>query len=341
MNLNILYQSDENFVIPMGVSILSLFEHNKEIENINLYIIDNNIEDTSKTKLIELAQKYGRSINFIQINNIENFLISNNVNQQQSNSYTTFYKIFATSQLKELDKILYIDCDTLVLDSLAELCDYNLNDYACGMVCSAINGHLKSFLRLKEYYNGGVIYINLDYWRKHKIENRFIDNITNSKSKINTLVGDESLFNLTLKGKIKKMPLKYNFESTWWLWGWNKKLYKALNWKKPEDAYYSMDEIKKAKKKPTIAHYLNLTTGRPWDLYNDNPFKKEYNYYLDLLKPWKSINTSSETGIFKKFLLKTKHLVLSNIPFSLRSFLGYIQNTRNWDKKIKKTKEGI
>ena len=41
--MNILYQSDDNYAIYMGVSICSLLENNKSAKNICIYIIDSAI----------------------------------------------------------------------------------------------------------------------------------------------------------------------------------------------------------------------------------------------------------------------------------------------------------
>lgn len=46
----IVYASDDNFSDIMGVSILSLFENNKD-ENINIYILDSNISKDNKDKI--------------------------------------------------------------------------------------------------------------------------------------------------------------------------------------------------------------------------------------------------------------------------------------------------
>ena len=50
-NLNIIYSSDDNYCIYMGVSILSVLENNKNFNSINIYIVDNNINDVNKLGL--------------------------------------------------------------------------------------------------------------------------------------------------------------------------------------------------------------------------------------------------------------------------------------------------
>ena len=340
--LNVLYQSNEAFVIPLSVSLLSLYENNKDIDELNVYIIDDNIEDVSKKKIEEISEKFKRNVIFLNVGDIERFLTDNGVGMQQTNSYTTFFKIFSTHLLSDLDKILYIDADTVVLGSLKDLCDEDLEGYGCGMVNTAICGVVKKYLRTKNHFNGGVIYLNLNYWRENDIYNRFRRAITCERSKYYNLIGDESLFNMVLKGHIKKLPLKYNFESSWWLWGWNTSLYGRLGWNDRKNAYYSLDEIKKARNNPTIAHYINLTTGRPWEDYNDNPFKKEFEYYLKKLNPWKGIELNNTgIGAESKMLLRIKYLIRKVMPFKLRSYIGFVQHEKAWKNKIVETKNQL
>ena len=65
MRMNVMYLSDNNYAIYMGVSICSLFENNKMLDEINVYIIDDNISSDNKKRLEELAERYGRNIYFM------------------------------------------------------------------------------------------------------------------------------------------------------------------------------------------------------------------------------------------------------------------------------------
>lgn len=333
--LNVLYQSNEAFVIPLAVSMLSLYENNKAIDRLEVYVIDDHIEEHSRKHLTELAAWFGRELHFIYVDDIERFLIENDIEMQQVDSYTTFMKIFVADLLPQLDRILYIDADTIVLDSLAELCDLSLEGYGCAMVNTAMCGKVKTFLDTPDYCNAGVIYIHLKYWREQGIQKQFSDVIIGKDRKRYTLVGDESLFNLVLQGKILKIPLKYNFDSSWWLWGWNKSLYRKLGWTKGNTPYGTAEEILRCREHPAIAHYINLTTGRPWEDYNDNPFRKEFAYYLERLRPWQPIRLPN-TGIGSKHILlvKLKYLVRKMMPFGIRSVIGFHQHESAWQRKI-------
>lgn len=331
--INVLYQSSADYAIPAAVSIYSLLENNRKLDEINIWFIDAGLTDMDRKKIEHIVNTYGRKITFLSGESLNQMLSEADVGLWNE-SYATFYKIFIGGQLTCIDRILYIDSDTLILNSLEELCDYEMDGYACAMAGSGMTNVIKSYIGIQEWFNAGVIYFNLDYWRANDVEQDFIRLIKGTDCLKYTIVGDESLDNYVMRGKIKKLPLKYNFESSWWLWGWNHKLYGKLGWE-TEGCYYSDDEIKAAKNAPCIAHYVDLTTGRPWDYLNDNPFQREFEQYLSLVKPWKNIDFAMRgIGGNNKLVQWMKYIVKKMLPFSLRSRIGFYQHDRVWRKKV-------
>ena len=333
-SINILYQSSAAYAIPAAVSICSLLENNKQLDEINIWFSDAGLTEEDRNELGKLCGRYGRKITFLNGKSVDTMLENAGV-RKWSESYATFYKIFICCGMKEIDRILYIDSDTVILDSLEELCDYDMDGYACAMAGSGMTGTLKRFMGLTEYFNAGVIYFNLDYWRKNNVEQAFINAINSDEGKKFTIVGDETLINAVLKGKIKKLPLKYNVESSWGRWGWNQKLYPQLNWTGENKPYYTDAEILEAMAHPVIGHYVDLTTGRPWDYLNDNPFRKEFEQYSNILQPWKEIDfTMRGIGGDNKAIARGKLLAKKLMPKTVRSRIAFIQHDNYWKTRI-------
>ena len=334
--LNVLYQSSSAYAIPAAVSICSLCENNVNLDEIHIWMIDGGLTKQDREHLRKLASRYKRSITFLSGKATDDMLKQAGV-KLWNESYSTFYKIFSFREMTQIDKILYIDADTLILGSLEKLCDFSMNDYACAMVLSAMTKEVKNFIGVEYYYNAGIVYFNLDYWRKHHLESKFLDVIHSEQCSKYTFIGDETLINYVLKGKIKKMPLQYNLESSWGLWGWNHSLYDKLGWE--SKVYYSDKEIAYARRKPVIAHYVDLTTGRPWDYLNDNPFREEFAQYLKLTKPWKKIDFAMRgIGGNNKAIARLKWAVKKVMPTSVRSKIGFFQHQQYWVKRIESLK---
>ena len=69
-SINVVYASDNNYAEIAGVSILSLFENNKGIDEIKLFFLDSGISVDNKAKLNSIADIYSRKIRFIKVHDI-------------------------------------------------------------------------------------------------------------------------------------------------------------------------------------------------------------------------------------------------------------------------------
>ena len=49
--MDIVYSSSDSYCEIAGISMLSLLEHNKKVEELNLYLIDNNISEKKQDTL--------------------------------------------------------------------------------------------------------------------------------------------------------------------------------------------------------------------------------------------------------------------------------------------------
>lgn len=63
--MNIVYHASDSFAKVTGTSIVSIFENNKDIDEINVYVIEKNFTEDNKKKMEQLADKYNRRIIFM------------------------------------------------------------------------------------------------------------------------------------------------------------------------------------------------------------------------------------------------------------------------------------
>ncbi len=324
--INVLYQSSSLYVIPAAISICSLFENNKELDYIKVWFIDDGLSDNDKKNLNDLIERYNRCIEYINPKPIEKLLEQNNI-EKWNGAYATFYKLFVQNEVKDVDRLIYIDSDTIVNGSLVELNNIDLDGFACGMVASPISKTIRDYLSVDPYYNGGFEVYNMQYWKENNISGEILNVIKDKDIRYKyTVIADETLINKTLSDRIKKLPLKYDCEITWWLWGTDKGMRRKLGWGNNE-GFYSIKDVKEAYSSPAIMHYTNLTTGRPWDYLNDHPFKKEFLKYKELLKPWKTLEIHNKGfGGDNKLLLSVKFVVNKLLPMYIRRRIGYKQH---------------
>ena len=91
--LNVLYQSDNNYAMVTGVSIVSLCVNNSHLADINIYLIDDGISEDNLEKIRKLVCRYNRNLVIVDSAPIKQKLIELNV-QPWRGTYTTYYKLF-------------------------------------------------------------------------------------------------------------------------------------------------------------------------------------------------------------------------------------------------------
>ena len=318
--MNVLYSTDENYSKICIASIHSLLESNKTNKEIKIYIIDNNIEKNTKKGFINLVEKYNRKIEFISCEDICKDLKKNN-----DFSVSSYARLFIQDSIKE-DKVIYIDCDTVIRKDLSELWEKDLKENWISGVEDPLPSYLKEAIQMKRndrYINAGVLIINLKKWREINFKEKVIKYIDNHKK--NVVHHDQGIINGICKGKILYLEPKYNLmpEMIMMKESQLKKLYKLKN-------FYSESQLEEAKKDPYIVHYISKFYNRPWFKECTHPFKEDFRRYFE--------GELKSNPLSKK--IKARKFVFDNLPFFIYLAMEDILDLKR-KKTVKKIMKGI
>lgn len=269
--MNILYSADNNYAKYASISIESLLDNNKDIENINIYFINNNISDENIKKIREGIKKYRAKLKIIDFNHI-----CKDLRNLDGFSKSAYARLFVADSL-DIDKIIYIDCDTIVENNLLELWNINIEEYFIAGVQDNVSKYMKNVTGLNEdfrYINSGVLLLNLKRMRSEKKINDIIEFIEKYKGEVPH--HDQGVINGVFKEGIKIIHPKFNLMSQFFELNSNqtKELYNM-------QSYYTDSEIQYAKDNPIIIHYISKFYGRPWSRNCTHPLKDRYLYYLN------------------------------------------------------------
>ena len=310
--MNILYSSDDNYAKISMISIASLLEHNTKENEIKIYYIDDNISIENKNKIKEIVNLFNRSIIFISSSDLDTSFI-----KKTNFSKAGYFRLLVSNIILE-EKIIYIDCDTLILNSLHELWNMDLKNIPIAGVIDTVQNYVATSVGMNNnstYINSGVMVINLDYWRKNKIE----DMIVNFFNKFNGKVPhhDQGVINGIFKN-ISILEPQYNLMSQFYIFKSDelKKIYNLAN-------YYSQDTIDSAIKTPVIVHFLNKFYGRPWEIGCKHPLILKYDEYID----------KYNIKLKKKHLKKSKKILIREILYKNFPFVIYLLYEKIMDKK--------
>ena len=177
----------------------------------------------------------------------------------------TYLRLALPELLPETDRILYMDADILVRESLRQLWETPMQKMALAAVKGAVNlsdkwewNSRREYWHLLEgergnYINAGVTLLHLEEIRRRGLKNTW-DALARQK----LYYQDQDILNITCKGAIHYLPLKYN----------------RLAYM-PEEEYHrfveeglcTQEEYRQAMESPAIIHYAG---DKPWKRYDTN-----------------------------------------------------------------------
>lgn len=332
--MDILYSSSDSYAFLTGISILSLLENNKAAKQINIYIMDNNITEQNKKKLCDVVEKYGRVIKFVPMPDMKE-KTGLDINTRRWN-ISTFGRLYMAGALPEtVHKVLNIDCDTIIVDSIEELWETDLSGKVVGGMAECINDRYRRNVGMNDgefYLNGGIIFLNLDEVRKHGYEKKFTDYIIKYGDSLAYL--DQDVINGTVpQDKKMVLPVRYNMLSPYFYVN-----YKQMQTMRRSDFFYNKNEYEAGVQNPGLVHFTTcyLDGLRPWIKGNKHPYLKEFLKYKEM-SPWKDQPLQEDTRNIKSKLCSwiVKHLPITIVLNSASIMHGVLVPINN---KIKMKK---
>lgn len=270
--MHILLSTDSNYIMPSAVMITSVSINNAYSDVTFHILIDGSVEENQKEQLNNSINNNKHHIVFHNIDRklFERFPMVSGVKHYIT--LATYYRLLIPSLLpEEIHKVIYLDGDMIVRRPLDKLWNTDIEKYAVGVVTDMEEdkhdykrlGYDKSF----GYFNAGMLLINLDYWREHKLEDVFFKLIAEEPERI--ILHDQDVLNITLHDQKLNLPNKFNVQSGFL----RKPEYSGLGNRYEE---YKNDIIE-AIKEPVIVHYTDKF--KPWHIEDSNPYGYEFMKY--------------------------------------------------------------
>ena len=128
-------------------------------------------------------------------------------------SLAAYSRLYLPAILPSVDVVFYFDCDTIVDSDLSELLQLDMGEKYVG-ACLDMNYDLEPAMRSKsecdlyeEYFNSGVMVLNLNVIRKEAVDKKFIECAVLN----NNVMHDQTVLNKCCQGKIQVLDEKWNF----------------------------------------------------------------------------------------------------------------------------------
>lgn len=272
-NIPIFFAVDDKYIPFLAVALQSLLENSSKNNYYSIKILYTSITIENQNKIL----KYERdnvNIEFVDLN----YYIDKIKDKLYTRDYytkTTYFRLFIPELYPQYDKVLYLDTDIVILSDIADL--YN-KDIENNLVAAAPDDVIQTIEIFQEYvekvvgvadyhnyFNAGVLLMNLDALRKFRFQEKFLYLLETVKFSV---AQDQDYLNRLCKGRVKlientwnRMPIGgdtvkreelnlIHYNLAFKPWHFEDILYKEYFWKYAQKTEY-FDKIQEIKKNYT------------------------------------------------------------------------------------------
>lgn len=249
--------------VPHFATCVASLAASRGTESIRFFMLQGpNLSTASVRRLRDFVRDHGMDLEAIRVSE------DSDVSLPPTSpifSPLVWYRLLLPDLLPELDRLLFLDADTLVLQSLAPLLDHEFgNNLLAAVGVMATEKHMRRIELdpAQPVFNAGVLLMNLEAMRAEQIgpralalgRERFADFVFN----------DQDALTVIANGRWEKLHPKWNALSHLWLLPEN------------YDRTYSVLEQASARLSPAIVHFEGFETVKPWFYRSMHPLRFLY-----------------------------------------------------------------
>ena len=279
--MNVVYVANDAYAQHLAVSMCSLLDACQDEKRLNVAVVSLGITEASRRKIRETAESFGREVLFRELS--EERLLSGFSGLLDTGRFdvSTMGRLFLDELLPESwDRVLYLDCDTVVLKPLSRMYRRGLAGDSPAVMAAVqeptIYPEVRAYLGLRPedpYFNAGVLLIDLKAFRREQLfpaVRRFYGTVAEQ-----CLFNDQDALNgcPELKGRIAGLPPVFNFFTNYRYFR-----YDTLAALSPSYSQVSRRQFAAAKRRPAVIHYAGAE--RPWVAGALNYYGRAYHLYL-------------------------------------------------------------
>ena len=262
----IFFSTDDNYVPYMEVAIRSLIANASKDYQYKIIVLNSGLKQENIDK-VELLENENFQIEFADISDVIED-IRHKLPNQYHFGLATWYRLFIQSLFPQYDKVLYLDCDIVVLGDVSKLYNIDMEGNTIAgsvdkiiMATKEFSDYTKQVIGVdsKYYINAGIMLLDLKKFREQKIEEKFVYII--NKFNCDVIDPDQGYINFLCKGRIKYFDTSWNRPAVNFIECENPNIVHYNLYKKPwqyDDVYLGEHFWKYAKESPFYDHIKSV-----------------------------------------------------------------------------------
>lgn len=297
---------DNNYCRAMGATIASIIVNNPG-QHFTFHVLAFDIADVHQKRLKRLEEMYSVSTQ-LHLLDLASFKQFSHFLGHSHYSLSIFTRLVIPTVLQiQTDRVLYLDADILCVGKLDEMVDMDIsNDIALVVPDAPVTTQRRvAALQLPhaEYFNAGVLFMNIEQWISNDITAQTLDTLLNSKKELR--FNDQDALNIVLNGRARYLSPRWNYLYD---------LIHDLNFNKT-----AMRPVGKA----VFIHFAGAV--KPWTDWSGHDARLLFRNYL-ALSPWSDMPLDQEPKNTKELRMYSRFLFRQGKPLhSLKWYLKYLR----------------
>lgn len=256
--INIAFAIDAKYTPHLETLIKSICYYNK---NVNFYVLHNDIPQEWFEGIRCKLEKMGNNLFSIHISDD---IFKDYKTLEHISSSSSYYRLMIPKLINQA-RVLYLDADIIVNESLSDFYYSDLNGAPVGVVKDYGIGEHFPFPYLdasvsRNYFNSGVLLIDCVKWRNEGLVDILLQTLEKYGDQV--LYGDQCILNIVLREKAKYYSFNENAQ---------------VQYIEAIKQQYGTNQVK-LDIPPIIIHYA--AKHKPWDNQNIELFEREKYWFF-------------------------------------------------------------
>lgn len=266
-NIPVVFSADNNYAPYLAVTIQSLIKNSSGNFNYDIVILERDMSDVNKNLIQSIPKKRNISVRFT---NVSRLLAGCKFHINTYFSEETYYRLFIPTIFANYSKVIYLDCDIIILRDIADLyqvdlskkllaATYNISTYIHQKYDKPVKNvpwrkYLTEVLNLSKpenYFQAGVLVFNVSKMKEYNIQERAI----RMAESFEPVLVDQDILNSICQNNVFYFSQKWNLHNNFSVQYKNMKTLSELP--KP-----LVDDYLSAKSCAYIIHYAGKE--KPW-----------------------------------------------------------------------------